>query len=591
MRFPSSTPPVAALGNGSWTRHTPCNRAIIARYLSQSAVCHKKKFGRKTPHIFKVDTFETVGVTPDLAASLRAAFPNVEKPTAMQKKVLRGIIGRQDILLQDDTGSGKSFAVMLGLLSQPGVVTPDPDEQGAKKAGPTILLLVPHRDLAYQYLHWIHHLTSAEGDPPDALAKYAQVLARHTQRFGAEDVPLAMKEAITQPLFTTRLAKPPPHIMIATPRALIDVIRLDPAALPLSNLSTVVVDEVDAMLDLPNIKRLGRGPREVRSQQRKHVPVLAQVLDLIYPQKGNERIFARSVPFREELLGQGLVPARRPQLIMLSATMRTKLRAALTGAFGWVKLGSVLKLIKKGKAAVPAHSLDRTAVHHVLVVSKTGDIKNIEGARPPQIAATPIAAEGANENDEDVFFDDDDLELPDNVDKELLNGPISVDPAMLEAVATTFALEVPRIALLVLHPSATVHKIVFELRQLKVNAQPFNLVENEASRAHLLSRNIGDAEENPTLIVGTLATVRGVDFPELSHVFMLGVPEERHGDVYLHVAGRVGRFGRRGKVITVVEERKEETQGKKVVVTDDPKKMTIVLKRIGIKATKLEHFD
>lgn len=162
---------------------------------------------------------------------------------------------------------------------------------------------------------------------------------------------------------------------------------------------------------------------------------------------------------------------------------------------------------------------------------------------------------------------------------------------MLEAIAATFALDVPRIALLVLPATAAVRKIIFELQQMGVNAHPFDLVADEASRAHVLSRMDEVSDENPALIVATLATVRGIDLPDLSHVFMLGVPEGRSGDAYLHVAGRVGRFGRQGKVITILEERKEERIGNKVVVTDGPKKMTMLFSRIGLRPTRLEHFD
>lgn len=162
---------------------------------------------------------------------------------------------------------------------------------------------------------------------------------------------------------------------------------------------------------------------------------------------------------------------------------------------------------------------------------------------------------------------------------------------MLEAVAATFALDVPHAALLVLPATAAVRKIIFELRQLGVDAQPLDLVENEASRGHVILRVDEVSDANPVLIVATLATVRGIDLPNLSHVFMLGVPEGRSGDAYLHVAGRVGRFGKQGKVVTILEERKEERIGNKVVVTDGPRKMAVLLSRIGVQPSRLEQFD
>ncbi|KAH7883486.1 hypothetical protein F5I97DRAFT_1929759 [Phlebopus sp. FC_14] len=211
---------------------------------------------------------------------------------------------------------------------------------------------------------------------------------------------------------------------------------------------------------------------------------------------------------------------------------------------------------------------------------------------PLQAYSVSSTSEGGNE-DEDVSFDDyDDALLEDDVDAELLKSPLGVNPTALEAIATTFALDVPRAALLVLPATAPVHKVVFELRQLGVDAHALDLVTNGTCRAQLLSRNAGVVAENPTLLVSTLATTRGIDFPELSHVFLLGLPQGRDGDAYLHIAGRVGRFGRHGKVITVLEERKEQEVRKgKVVVKDEPKKMSVILSRIGIAPTRLAHFD
>lgn len=84
--------------------HAPrlCAKAIIARYLSQQTA-------RIRVRSLEVDqeSFEAAGIQPMVAASLRDAFPNVRKPTAMQRKLIRAITKSQDVLLQDDTGTGK----------------------------------------------------------------------------------------------------------------------------------------------------------------------------------------------------------------------------------------------------------------------------------------------------------------------------------------------------------------------------------------------------------------------------------------------------------------------------------------------------
>jgi superfamily II DNA/RNA helicase len=55
------------------------------------------------------------------------------------------------------------------------------------------------------------------------------------------------------------------------------------------------------------------------------------------------------------------------------------------------------------------------------------------------------------------------------------------------------------------------------------------------------------------LAVGTEATARGLDFPELDHVFVLEIPDTPRE--YLHMCGRTGRQGRPGTVITLLDPR------------------------------------
>jgi superfamily II DNA/RNA helicase len=52
------------------------------------------------------------------------------------------------------------------------------------------------------------------------------------------------------------------------------------------------------------------------------------------------------------------------------------------------------------------------------------------------------------------------------------------------------------------------------------------------------------------LVVGTEETVRGLDFKDLEHVYLMEVP--KNVEEYVHLAGRVGRQGKVGTVTTVV---------------------------------------
>ena len=99
-----------------------------------------------------------------------------------------------------------------------------------------------------------------------------------------------------------------------------------------------------------------------------------------------------------------------------------------------------------------------------------------------------------------------------------------------------------------------------------------------------------DPEESPTLLVSTLASTRGLDLPELSHVFILGIPQGRI-DSYLHISGRTGRFGKPGRVITVVEREEEQTDEGIKVIKDEEKMMKSMFGKMGITPIKIEHFD
>jgi Helicase conserved C-terminal domain len=164
-------------------------------------------------------------------------------------------------------------------------------------------------------------------------------------------------------------------------------------------------------------------------------------------------------------------------------------------------------------------------------------------------------------------------------------------PAIMEAIAAAFALDVPRVALLVLAATAPVQRAVYDLRDLSVNACGLDLLASGQGKEYLLRGRSDIEEESPTLLVSTLATTRGLDLPDLSHVFILGLLEGRGIDAYLHAAGRVGRFGRGGKVISILEERYDaiSADGKKVG-RDEPGKLTRLLKLAGITLTRFEHF-
>ena len=63
-------------------------------------------------------------------------------------------------------------------------------------------------------------------------------------------------------------------------------------------------------------------------------------------------------------------------------------------------------------------------------------------------------------------------------------------------------------------------------------------------------------------LVATDVAARGIDIPDLSHVFQYEPPEDL--EVYIHRAGRTGRAGASGKAITLID-RMERPQLKRIM--------------------------
>jgi hypothetical protein len=111
MSFPS--PPAVALLYRSWVRQSVCRKHGLLRYMSRSSEAHTQDLlhaNNKGKAPLDV-TFESLGVGTPIVAALRAAFPDVQQPTTMQRKMISAVVGKQDILLQDFTGTGKCVLI------------------------------------------------------------------------------------------------------------------------------------------------------------------------------------------------------------------------------------------------------------------------------------------------------------------------------------------------------------------------------------------------------------------------------------------------------------------------------------------------
>ena len=255
------------------------------------------------------------------------------------------------------------------------------------------MLLVPHRDLAYQFLHWIECITTAIPNPYHLTP--TQVIVRGQEK---------------TPSHASRLRENPPSILIGTPQAILDVLREDEHAIDLTGLSTVVVDEVDYIIDFIPANAFKDRKKKLAAKIRRHPSAGKLLLDRIYSP-------------RVQSDGSAAVGSR-PQLVVCSATLQTGLRQQLYQS-GWFKKGadSVVKVHselpagetrKQGNnVAAPDVTLDAEVVEHcALIFSEDGSVRDVEGAVEPKWS--PESEDSTVTHDEEVqtWTDPQDSDLP-----------------------------------------------------------------------------------------------------------------------------------------------------------------------------------
>ena len=159
--------------------------------------------------------FAALGLDPRIAEALAAL--GYEEPTPVQRAAIPPLLEGRDVLAQAATGTGKTAAFALPLLSRVNT-----SAKGAERT--SALILVPTRELAMQVAEAVHRYGKPMG--VSALAVYGGSSMEMQVR--------ALKRGV--------------DVVIATPGRALDHIRRN--TLQMTSLKTVVLDEADEMLDM-----------------------------------------------------------------------------------------------------------------------------------------------------------------------------------------------------------------------------------------------------------------------------------------------------------------------------------------------------
>lgn len=159
--------------------------------------------------------FDSLGLHGDLVSSL--ASLGYEAPTPIQTAAIPEVIAGRDLLCQAATGTGKTAAFALPIVSAM-------NDSSARSGLPTALVLAPTRELCMQVAEAVH---------------------RYGRPFGVRTLPVYGGQPIGRQITALKRGV---DIVVATPGRALDL--LNRRSLKLNDVTTVVLDEADEMLDM-----------------------------------------------------------------------------------------------------------------------------------------------------------------------------------------------------------------------------------------------------------------------------------------------------------------------------------------------------
>jgi superfamily II DNA/RNA helicase len=153
------------------------------------------------------------GLAPEISAALQSM--GYESPTYVQTMAIPPLLAGEDLFMQSETGTGKTFAYLAPAISQ--------IREARSESGPLVLVLCPTQELAVQVARQAELLIAAAG----LSLTVASLLGGS---------PLSRQESAL---------KKKPHLVIGTPGRIGDLVQM--RSLRLGNLRYLILDEGDRL--------------------------------------------------------------------------------------------------------------------------------------------------------------------------------------------------------------------------------------------------------------------------------------------------------------------------------------------------------
>ncbi|RKP18176.1 P-loop containing nucleoside triphosphate hydrolase protein [Rozella allomycis CSF55] len=213
-------------------------------------------FEKQGEELIITPTFHDLGLKKNLIDKI-AAF-GIKEPTVVQSETINYMLAKRDVLIRCQTGSGKTFGIILALLS----MNYGKDE----KLGSCTrqLFVVPNIPLANQVYMWCKRIMN---------------LPEHTVEFQNSvrllAGPMHNDDASDFRLFKRKGETTFPKLIIGTPKRILE--EINKKTIDLFYLRTLVLDESDSL-----IQALNSGARERRVEaQERHPPPTMLLLNKI----------------------------------------------------------------------------------------------------------------------------------------------------------------------------------------------------------------------------------------------------------------------------------------------------------------------
>lgn len=250
--------------------------------------------------------FSELNLSEQILSSLNTL--KYTSPTPIQEQAIPIVLQRKDLLACAQTGTGKTAAFALPIIKLLSLT------DHHQNRDPLALILAPTRELALQI--------------SESIASYAKGTSlRHTVVFGGVSIHNQIKEL-----------KSNPHIVVATPGRLIDL--LQQKKIFLSKVKHLVLDEADRMLDMGFIKDIEKIIR-------------------LLPARRQTLLFSATMPSKIEVLAQKILD--KPHRISVAPTSSTAETINQT----------VYPVEKSNKIKLLTHLIKAEKTGNILVFSRT----------------------------------------------------------------------------------------------------------------------------------------------------------------------------------------------------------------------------